>query len=159
MCSLSFSFFLRGGVSLCSSGWPRAHYIAQAGLKLRVLLLPQPSKGWDYRPIINIFKLILNPELFAICDCTEVLSDHFAVSLPPWSYSKLVSVHVWRGIGITKRVYANTSCRPSHVSDPVSLRGAKNVHFPQKSLRSCWGWPRSYLCGPVPWALLFSIPA
>lgn len=32
-------------VSLRSPGWPRTHYIAKASLEL----VPQSSKGWDYR--------------------------------------------------------------------------------------------------------------
>lgn len=29
--------------------WPEAYYIVHAGFKLTAILLPQLSKGWDYR--------------------------------------------------------------------------------------------------------------
>ncbi|XP_063084642.1 zinc finger protein 669-like isoform X2 [Cavia porcellus] len=31
-------------VSMCSSGWPRVHFVAQAGVELISILLPQPPK-------------------------------------------------------------------------------------------------------------------
>lgn len=33
---------LFGRISLCHLGWPRTHFIDQAGLKLTVISLPQP---------------------------------------------------------------------------------------------------------------------
>lgn len=36
-------------VILCSPGWPRNHYIAQADSELKAILLPQPPMTWDYK--------------------------------------------------------------------------------------------------------------
>lgn len=41
-------FFLDRGVSLCSPGWPGAHPVIQASLKL-FAFLPPPPKCWNYR--------------------------------------------------------------------------------------------------------------
>lgn len=42
---------------LCRPGWPDTSYANQAGLKLRVILLPLLPKSWDYRcakgPLLN----------------------------------------------------------------------------------------------------------
>lgn len=49
-------------VSLCNLGCSGTQYIAEAGPKLEAILLPQPSKCWDYRNIrlCLAYKLALN---------------------------------------------------------------------------------------------------
>lgn len=42
-------FFFKAKVSLCSSGCPGSHYVAQAGLELEALLQPQAPICWGYR--------------------------------------------------------------------------------------------------------------
>lgn len=41
-------FFFKGRVSLHSSAWLGTHYVAQAGLKLKAILLLQFPECWDY---------------------------------------------------------------------------------------------------------------
>lgn len=42
-------YFSLGRVSLCSTGWPRTHCVAHAGLELAATLPPRPPAGWDHR--------------------------------------------------------------------------------------------------------------
>jgi hypothetical protein len=55
-------FFSSDRISLCSPSWLGAHYVAQAGFKLAILL-PQPTQCWDYRyapPLLAYHKILKN---------------------------------------------------------------------------------------------------
>ena len=67
---LLFWFVLFGGyeISLCSSDWPWTHYVVQAEVQIRVILLPQPPGCWDYKCVLpqclaHTFTLVSQIEL------------------------------------------------------------------------------------------------
>ena len=82
-------------ISLCSSGWPGAHYVILTDLQLRILL-PPPCQHWGYRCETPQLASYLGPgcptsgpwvckasaELAELCPQTTCLAARYLTTLP-----------------------------------------------------------------------------
>jgi hypothetical protein len=66
-------------VLLCSSDWPRAYYVVEAGFEL-MILLPQPPQCWKYRHAPSC------PTLFQIIKTLLVILKMFGCQIWPAGY-------------------------------------------------------------------------